>query len=136
MYFISDTIIFDPEYNDPSDINLISQYKKIIFSNYQLTDGICEAYGNNNFNNFYHIGSKFNQEVNWVIPLLTHLTFGQCFNQEVVRLPQLLTHSTFGRDFNQEVNLLPQYLTQLTLGRYFNQEVNLLPQYLTHLTLG
>ena len=63
MYFISDTIIFDPEYNDLLDMNLISQYKKIIFSDYQLSKGICEAYENNNFNNFKLICSNFNQEV-------------------------------------------------------------------------
>ena len=51
MYPISDTIIFDPEYNKPLDINLISQYKKIFFSNYVLNEDICNAYENNNFNN-------------------------------------------------------------------------------------
>ena len=109
MYSISDTIIFEPEYNDPLDINLISQYKKIIFSDYQLSDGICEAYGNNIFNNFKWIRSKFNQEVNLLTQpqLLTHLTFGHCFNQEVNLLPHLLTHLTFGHCFNQKVNLLP-----------------------------
>ena len=107
MYITSkDTIIFDFKYNDPLDINLISQYKKIIFSNYQLTDGICEAYENNIFNNFKLISSNFNQEVNWVTPLLTHLTFGTHFNQEVAKLPQQLTHLTFGYFFNQEVTKL------------------------------
>ena len=64
MYItISDTIIFDPKYNDPLDMNLKSQYKKIIFSDYQLSEGICNAYENNIFNNFKWIGSYFNQEV-------------------------------------------------------------------------
>ena len=137
MYItISDTIIFDPEYNDPLDINLISQYKKIIFSDYQLSDGICEAYGNNNFKNFNYIRSKFNQDVTQLPQLLTHLTFGSDFNRKVTKLPQLLTHLTFGRYFNQEVTKLPQLLTHLTFGRYFNQEVVNLPRHLTHLTFG
>ena len=93
MYPISDTIIFHSEYNNPLDINLISQYKKIIFSNYQLNKGICEAYGNNIFKKF--IGSKFNQEVNKLPSFITHLTFGYHFNQKVNLLPQLLTHLTF-----------------------------------------
>ena len=100
MYLISDTIIFEPQYNESLDINLISQYKKIIFSNYQLSDGICEAYGNNIFNNFKWIRSKFNQEVNLLPLLLTHLTFGFYFNQEVTQLPHQLTHLTFGTNFN------------------------------------
>ena len=136
MYCISDTIIFEPEYNKPLDINLISQYKKIIFSDYQLSEGICEAYKNNIFNNFKLIYSNFNQEVNMLPQLLTHLTFGYDFNQEVTKLPLLLTHLTFGTNFNQEVNMLPQLLTHLTFGNCFNQEVNLLPYQLIHLTLG
>ena len=83
MYPISDTIIFVPEYNDPLDINLISQYKKIIFSNYLLSEGICNAYENNIFNNFIWIGSKFNQEVTKLPSFITYLTFGHNFNQEV-----------------------------------------------------
>ena len=65
MYIISkDTIIFDPKYNEHLDINLISKYKKIIFSDYKLlSEGICNAYENNIFDNFKWIGSDFNQEV-------------------------------------------------------------------------
>ena len=71
----------------PLDINLISQYKKIIFSDYQLSEGICNAYENNIFNNFKRIGSYFNQEVTKLHQQLTHLTFGYSFNQEVAKLP-------------------------------------------------
>ena len=121
MYItISDTIIFEPEYNEPLDINLISQYKKIIFSNYQLSEGICNAYENNIFNNFKLICSKFNQEVNMLPLLLTHLTFGTYFNQEVTNLPLMLTHLTFGTHFNQEVTKLPSFITYLTFGFKFN----------------
>ena len=111
MYITSkDTIIFEPKYNKLLDINLISQYKKIIFSNYQLSKGICKAYENNIFNNFNFSFSynRFNQEVNLLLQQLTHLTFGWNFNQEVNMLPQLLTHLTFGTYFNQEVNLFTQ----------------------------
>ena len=134
-----DTIIFDPDYNEQLDMDLITQYKEIIFSDYKLSEGICEAYENNIFKNFKWIGSQFNQEVDHLFlsnTQLTHLTFGYHFNQEVTILPQQLTHLTFGSLFNQEVANLPPLLTHLTFGYYFNQQVENLPPLLTHLTFG
>ncbi len=43
-----DTIIFSPEYDKPLNPELISNYKKIIFSNYELNDKLFEAYESNN----------------------------------------------------------------------------------------
>ena len=131
-----DTIIFSPEFDDLLDIELISNYKKLIFSNYILNDKLFEAYESNNFNNLKCRDSKFNELVNNLPQCLTYLTFGRHFNQRVNKLPQGLTHLTFGVRFNQEVNVLPQNLTHLTFCVRFNQEVNVLPQNLTHLTFG
>ena len=45
----SDTIIFDPEFNQKLDIELISGYKIIIFSNFVLNERLFESYANNDF---------------------------------------------------------------------------------------
>ena len=34
------TIIFDPEFNEPLDIDLLSKYNEIIFSNYKLQNDL------------------------------------------------------------------------------------------------
>ena len=39
-----DTIIFSPEWNNPLDIELLSNYKKLIFSNYELNYNLFEKY--------------------------------------------------------------------------------------------
>jgi len=122
-----DTIIFSPYYNKPIDINLLSQYNKIIFSDYELN----EKYKNINLI-VKPIVSKFNQEVE-LPENLTNLTFGYDFDQKV-ELPRNLTHLTFSCLFNQKVEL-PENLTHLTFGYYFNQKVEL-PENLTHLTFG
>ena len=59
-----DTIIFSPYFNENLDINLISGYAKLIFSNYVLDDKLFEDYENNNFNSLRFKYSKFNQKVN------------------------------------------------------------------------
>ena len=131
-----DTIIFAPHFNSELDINLLSKFNKLIFSDYELNDKLFEVYENNNFENLTCIKNKFNQEVNKLPHNIIHLTFGWNFNQEVNNLPQNLTHLTFGNHFNQEVNMLPQNIIYLTFGWYFNQEVNMLPQNITHLTFS
>jgi hypothetical protein len=55
------TIIFSPEFNKSLVPELLSNYKKIIFSNFTLNYSLFEAYENNNFKNLPCIGSKFNQ---------------------------------------------------------------------------
>ena len=128
-----DTIIFSPHYNESIDINLLSQYNKIIFSDYKLSEELFEKYENFYLNILYinyhsfqevecitYFGCKFNQKVE--LPKnLTHLTFGCDFNQKV-KFPKNLTHLTFGNRFNQEVEL-PENLTHLTFGNHFNQKV-------------
>jgi len=57
-----DTIIFSPYYNEPIDINLLSQYNKIIFSDYELNEELFEKYKNFNHRGKY-IYSRFNRKV-------------------------------------------------------------------------
>ena len=116
-----DTIIFSPDFNDDLDIGLISNYAKLIFSNYTLDNKLFKAYENNDFhdnhfNGLYYKCSKFNQKVNNLPYSLTHITFSDDFNQKVNDLPQTITHLIFGWCFNQEVNKLPQNLIHLTFG--------------------
>ena len=156
-----DTIIFAPEFNSELDISLVSNYAKLIFSNYEFDDNelndelfklITKNYDYDYdcyYNDKYFSGtcienktihryeySKFNKSVNNLPTSLTHLTFGCSFDKEVNVLPESITHLTFGEKFNQEANKLPASLTHLTFGYYFNQEVNVLPKNLTHLTFG
>ena len=143
-----DTIIFSPYYNKPIDINLLSQYNKIIFSNYELNEKLFEKY-DGCYLDYRYIESNFNQKLE-LPENLTHLTFGLNFNQKVefpknlinltwicnkkVELPKNLTHLTFCNYFNQEVEL-PENLTHLTFSDNFNQKVEL-PENLSHLTFG
>ena len=43
----SDTIIFAPEFNDELDINLITNYTKLIFSDYKLNERLFNMYNEN-----------------------------------------------------------------------------------------
>ena len=110
-----DTIIFAPEFDAELDIELISDYTKLIFSDYKLCDDLFERYENNKHTSTY-IKSKFNQKID--------------------DLPQNITYLIFGWNFNQDVNNLPLDLTHLTFGVYFNKVANDLPSGLTHLTFG
>jgi len=131
-----DTIIFSPKFNKIINDKLLLNYKKVIFSDYELTYILFDNYEKFDYENSGYEWcwdkSQFNQKIN--LPLnLTYITFGLSFNQKI-ELPQNLTHLTFGEWFNQEVDLPPN-LTHLTFGRYFNQKVDLPPN-LTHLTFG
>ncbi len=138
MKYISncDTIIFDPEFNDELDVNLISNYTKLIFSDFALDEKLFEYYSNNNFKDLECIGSGFDQDVSKLPPNITHLTFGRHFNRDVSKLPPFLTHLTFGYDFNRDVSELPPFLTYLTFGWNFNKDVSKLPTNITQLTFG
>ena len=138
MLFIvkDDTIIFSSEYNEPIDINLLTNYKKVIFSDYELDKYLFDKYKTNKLENLKCKLSKFNKSVNNLPNTLTHLTFGYYFNKSVDNLVNTLTHLTFGYKFNQSVNNLPNILTHLTFGYKFNQPINNLPKTLIHLTFG
>jgi hypothetical protein len=142
------TIIFSPEFNKPLDPELLLNYKKIIFSNYELNYSLFEVYENNYFKNLHYIGSMFNQTLDDSLnklTSLTHLTFGYRFNQKLddtLNKLTSLTHLTFGYSFNQtlddSLNELTS-LTHLTFGRSFNHPLsNSLDKLtlLTNLTFG
>ena len=133
----NDTIIFSPDYNKELDINLLSNHKKIIFSNYELVNEIIVKYENDNLIDLNYSASIFNFQVNNLPKTLIHLTFGCRFNSKVNNLPLNLTHLTFGYLFNQKVNLLPKNLTYLSFGGgKFNQEINNLSPNLTYISFG
>ena len=111
-------IIFAPNYNDLLDTNLLLKFNKLIFSDYELSDELFEAFENNNFKKLNFNYSKFNQKVNNLSPSITHLTFGDNFNQEVDNLPQGLTHLTFGNSFNQICNI-PSSIKYIKLNGIF-----------------
>ena len=89
-----DTIIFSPEYTKSLNFNLISHYKKCIFSNYKLGEYLFDVYESKNFKNLLYFGCKFNQSVNNLPNTLTHLTFGKNFNQYVNNLSNTLSSSS------------------------------------------
>ena len=63
-YIINDdTIIFNIEFDEELDTELISGYKKLIFSDYVLNERIFEHYANNDFNGLEYVGSIFNQDI-------------------------------------------------------------------------
>lgn len=143
-----DTIIFGPEFNKSLDYDLISRYKKIIFSNYILNDTLFKKskYNKNQkrifIRNHKYISNEFNQPVNnfhstncsinittdrictCVSNSITHIIFGSKFNQEVDELPENLTNLIFGYNFDKKVNNLPKKLTHLIFDFYFNQKVD------------
>ena len=78
-------IIFNPWYNKPLSPELLSSYKKIIFSNYELNEGLFENY--DNLQNLKYIGSCFNQPLGNSLDKcteLTHIRFGDYFNQPLL----------------------------------------------------
>ena len=57
------TIIYAPSFNDELDNELLNNYKKIIFSDYNLNDGLFDAYDNYDFKYFEYQGNCFNQMI-------------------------------------------------------------------------
>jgi len=58
-----DTIIFSPEFNEMVDDELLVNYKKVIFSDYELTDDLFYCYSNNYFEGSNWIYSNFNKKL-------------------------------------------------------------------------
>ncbi len=88
-----DTIIFNSEYNEEFDINLIFNYSKLIFSDYKLSNKLFEYYANNGSCHFQYNESKFNKNISNLLSNIIHLTFGSNFNQDVSKLSP--KHNTF-----------------------------------------
>ena len=135
-WIISDTMIFKPEFNSKLDVykEIITQYKKIIFSNYNDPEILLET--NNNYNGKYFYifkESLFNQQLSDSFSKLVNLeqlTFGKYFNHPLTdSLSNLinLQFLTFGIAFNHPLtdslsNLIN--LQKLTFGMYFNQPLS------------
>lgn len=116
----------------------MQDYKYITASNIEF---------NNDFNkeinlielggvDYIKFGSQFNQNVDKLPTILTHLIFGIQFDQNVDNLPQKLTHLIFSYKFNQNVDKLPNSIQLLEFGSLFNQNVDNLPRSLIRLVLG
>ena len=61
-YITKDSIIiFSPNFNDKLDIKFLSNYKQIIFSDYELNDELFNAYANNDFQNLEFTYNRFNK---------------------------------------------------------------------------
>ncbi len=126
----NEIIIFKPRFSDFLDkyYNVISQYNKLIFSNYGSLELFIE--NNNDYkirNMNIYIESRFNKPVNNLPKNVTDIFFGDSFNQLVNNLPLNITHLTFGVCFNQLVDFLPNSIIELKFGCVFNQSLNLLP---------
>ena len=128
-----DYFIFKPEFNGSVDeyVNIIIDYKKLIFSNYPDLDSSIQIINGKIPNNRY-IGSNFSQPLtNSLIQLinLTNIIFGHYFNKPLANsLDKLinLTHLTFGFTFNQPLANSFDKLTNLikiTFGFNFNQPI-------------
>ena len=85
-YIYEDSFIFKPYFNGFINdyINIISNYKKLIFSNYNEPK-LCVKANNNYIANYHdkHKSSYFNKPLSDSLNNLTQLqqlTFGDCFN--------------------------------------------------------
>jgi len=66
-----DIIIFSSYFNKKINEELLSNYKKVIFSNYELTNNSYNNYVNNYFKYCKYICPKFNQKA-YLLPILTN----------------------------------------------------------------
>ena len=137
-YITNETcIIFGPKYAKPLSPELLSQanYKKIIFSDCKLDDGLFEKYEkyetleNDGFLRSWLVYSHFNQSLGNALnncKSLTHIIFGACFNKPLgnsLNNCTALTHLTFGNNFNHHLGnslVVCTELTHLTFDYWFD----------------
>ena len=88
-YITKDSIIiFSPDFNNQLDIEFLSKYKQIIFSDFifsnKLDETLFNAYANKDFKYLNYIGGIFNQKINLSSNITcTHLIFNLKFNKSV-----------------------------------------------------
>ena len=119
------TIIFDSEFNQELNLELITKYQRLIFSDYILNNKLFNAYENNTFDRLRYCGSIFNHPIDALPSSIIYLTIGHRFNHPVNHLPSSLIYLTFGNCFNHPVNTLSSSgssITHLTFGYGFNQD--------------
>lgn len=68
----------------------------------------------------------------YLLPNITHLTFGRSFNRSIDNTTMSVTHLTFGYDFNQPTNSMSDTTTHLTFSDNYDQYTNILSQSITH----
>ena len=97
----------------------------------QTTDNIPEFIKKITF------GQNFVQSVDNLSSNITHLSFtpSSIFNNTIENLPCLLTHLVLGNKFDQSINNLPQKLNYLVLGQNFSQLINNIPHSIEYLVL-
>ena len=150
-----ESFIFKPEFDGSIDdyINIISNVKKLIFTNYNDLEIFIKT--NNKYDKKYHSNykcSKFNKPLSNSLNQLTQLqqlTFDRDFNQPLYNSLNKLTELqqlTFGWNFNQSIEIplnikilklncnniylienLPNSIEELYLLKDFDLELNNLP---------
>ena len=104
------TIIFSPNYNELLNTELLSNYKNIIFSPYNLNNDFFEKC--TNCDNIYQ-SNVFNQQVDNLPNSIISITFGYWFNQPVDNLPNGIINLTFEGEYIISINKLPNNLKQV-----------------------
>jgi len=125
-----DIIIFSPffVFDKKIDDGLLSNYKKIIFSNYKLTNNLFDNYANNNLDNLKFIGSKFNQKVD--LPWNLKYLCLYCETTLIIDyLPDSLEELKLGEAFNSSLDNLSISLQILKISnKYDKNKLNNLPK--------
>ena len=109
----NEIIIFSPDYNETLNTELLSNYKNIIFSNYELCWDLFDKYKNNIFNGLTLKFNVFNKPVDNLPNSIISLTFGYNFNQSVDNLPNGIKNLTFGVNFDKLIYKLPFSLKKI-----------------------
>jgi Leucine-rich repeat (LRR) protein len=118
-----DYLIFKPAFNKKIYNNeLLSNYNRIIFSNY-TEPSICIKRNNKFRNNCPQFQfSKFNQQLE--LPnTIRYLNFGSIFNTSI-NLPNSIRYLRLGRRFNQPISNLPNSLEELTISKNNIETIN------------
>ena len=147
-WIYQDYFIFKPKFNgsivDYTDI--ISNYNKLIFSNYDDLDTTIKKIKETEYDNYLIYFDKFNfdKPLKNAVPELvtnfitdTNCLFNKALGDSLSKLTNL-TQINFGHDFNQPLtNSLDQLinLTHITFGYHFNQPLTNSLDHLTNLKL-
>ena len=85
-----DTIIFDQSFDEELDLSLLTNYQRLIFSDYELSYDLFDAYEKKDFKEFKLTLSIFDHPVNDLPLTLTHLTIGWVLIIQTTRFHPLL----------------------------------------------
>lgn len=137
---VNDAILFCHTFNkniDDNLLSLISNYKKLIFSNYESlkiaikwNNKLHEIEDQNDYKR-----AKFNKSIKKLPSTLTYISLGDSFNNLINLLPRQLNYLNTGDNFNKKVDNLCQ-LKKVRLGNKFDKNIDYLPNSLNALSLG